>query len=643
VGKKMIYRWFVDEEFGTVFFHDHLFANFRQKHGLFGAMIAEPPGAKVLDPHSHEPIETGLEAVVVPGSEPCDAEFEPFREFCFALADFIPMFDPHGTPLNPPTTPGHHSDQGVMAVNYRNEPIRERGGDPAFWFHSQPHDGIEHGDPATNVFQTYPNDPIRIRLLQGSHEEQHSFQIHGMRWRQFLRDPHSPLRNQQTIGISEAFSFEVNQESSPYGPGDHLWKSSPADDLWLGVWGLIRVHKCRVDCLPMLPRTTEEIFDTPAMPAPMAGKTRRFRIVAERQPLVYRKFDLVDPFALVYRLEAMFDPVSSKWIDSQVQEGQVAEPLILRCRQGEWVEIELVNNLPERLRPEPFAPEVPLEKRNRPVSSQVSLHADLLRYNVYQSDGANVGHNPVQTALPGKSVRYLWYADQELGPVLLQDLADFRNHRHHGLVGALVVEAANVIPLEPGTVIAADGPVPAAAEAWCGAQATLYHPTMKTSREEIVLILQDGLRLYFYGNPAFPIPDVPPDPGEDRPDPEDQGQKGFNYRSEPVGEPTWLHLSSPATPVFNVPAGADLAFRLIVGADKPRNHSFTIHDHTWITLQPMGGAGQRVGAVSALSSGQVETLRFRLARTPGDYAYRSGVLRWALPQGLWGIIRVKEI
>ena len=42
-GKQLVYRWWCDEEFGTIFFHDHLFANYRQKHGLFAALIAEPP------------------------------------------------------------------------------------------------------------------------------------------------------------------------------------------------------------------------------------------------------------------------------------------------------------------------------------------------------------------------------------------------------------------------------------------------------------------------------------------------------------------------------------------------------------------------------------------------------------------------
>src|SRR5262249_25110366 len=38
------YRWFPDVQFGTAYFHDHVDALTSWRHGLFGALIAEPPG-----------------------------------------------------------------------------------------------------------------------------------------------------------------------------------------------------------------------------------------------------------------------------------------------------------------------------------------------------------------------------------------------------------------------------------------------------------------------------------------------------------------------------------------------------------------------------------------------------------------------
>ncbi|MDQ3434297.1 MAG: multicopper oxidase domain-containing protein [Actinomycetota bacterium] len=631
-GKKMIYRWWADEELGTIFFHDHLFANYRQKHGLFGALIVEPRGAQFLDPFDHdEEAIAGTAAVIrLPDGT-------AFREFCLGLADFVPLFDRHREPLNPPPEPGGHGDAGAMGVNYRSEPIRERKGDPAYWFSSRRHryeEGgrqvlIHHGDPSTDVFETYPGEPIRLRIVQGSHEESHSLAVHGMRWRRFWGDPRSPLRNQQTTGISEAFTFVVD---AAYSAGDHLWKLAAADDLWLGCWGLIRSHPGEVSHLPPLPGGHyTEVAPTER------DAVRRFRIVAEARPLTYRA-DLVDPFALIYRVEAIAAP-GGAWREVPASPGD-PEPLVLRCRTGEWVEVELHNRLPEELAPEPFAPTVPVEDHERPVSSQVSLHADLLRYDVRANDGANVGRNPRQTARPGESVTYRWHADAEVGPILLQDVADFRNHRHHGLVGALVVEPADATPYRPDPELDPEGAAAAREEAWHRPRATIHHSGSEAREEEIVVILQDGLRLFLNGNLGFPAPDIPADPGEGRADHEDQGQKGFNYRTEPTGPPRWLDLDDPATPTWTVPAGANVRLHLVTAADKPRGHTFTVHAHTWPGWPHMGSASPRFSSVTALTPGSVRTLELAAASEPGDYAYRSGAFSWAVSQGLWGILRV---
>jgi len=680
IGKKMVYRWWLDQEFGTIFFHDHLFANYRQKHGLFGALVVEPKGAETLHPVTHQPLVSGLQALVrLP--EPVNGRTW-FREFCVGIGDFIPMWDKHGEPLNPPEHPGGHGDQGVMGLNYRSDPIHERlkvkGSDgyvdPAHWFSSL---APYHRDPCTTRFLTREGDPVWFRVVQGSHEEQHSLQVHGMRWPRFRDNPQSPLRNQQTIGIAEAFTFIPDRG---YGPGDHLYKLSGADDLWLGCWGLVRAfpHGAPAEAAEGLrPIPADGGSEDPAaLPPPASGRTRRFHVVAEPRRLVYREPDLVDPFGMVYRLVSHTPPGGRK---ERVAPTNPPEPLVLRCREGEWVEVTLENRMPPSpdpagqpfAKPEPFAPAVPVEERNplshrpeRPVSRQVSMHADLLAYDVRENDGANVGRNPatrVQTVPPGGTIRYTWLArrppntnaGEPLGPVLLQDMADFRNHRHHGLVGALIVENRNATPLrvEPGAPTATTG-----TEAWHGARATVVvrDPRGRAERfEEAVLLLQDGLRLYLRGNVHLPIPDEPPSAGEDAPDHEDQGQKGFNYRSEPVGpnvDPTydpeggppgdWLSNPAPATPVFTVPAGRRVRLHLVGACDKPRNHSFTVHGVAWPEWPANSGwVPPRVASEGAVSAGTVRTFPFT-PRHAGDHAYRSGVLKWAVPQGLWGILRV---
>ncbi|HYO57157.1 MAG TPA: hypothetical protein VEU50_30685, partial [Archangium sp.] len=376
---------------------------------------------------------------------------------------------------------------------------------------------------------------------------------------------------------------------------------------------------------------------------------RRFRVIAEPRRLVYREPDLVDPFGLVYRLVSVQGP--GEQAPCSV-ESNPDEPLVLRCREGEQVEVTVVNRLPPDMRPEPFAPEVPVEKDDRRVSQQVSLHADLVRYDVTHSDGANVGFNPPQTVLPGEELTYVWRATrprdpnvnagEPLGPVLLQDMADFRHHRHHGLIGALIIEAPHATPYAVGggaATAALDAP-----EAWHGARATIVQGGERS--EEVVLLMQDGLRLYLHGNVNSTLPD---EPGEapNEADAEDQGQKGFNYRSEPFGplfSPTGGESSlahpAPATPVWCVPVGRQVRFHLVGALDKPRNYSFTIHGVSWPEwrfLSPTGAP--RVSSESAISCGTARTFEFTPLH-PGDYAYRSGMMRWAIAQGMWGLLRV---
>lgn len=84
-------------------------------------------------------------------------------------------------------------------------------------------------------------------------------------------------------------------------------------------------------------------------------------------------------------------------------------------------------------------------------------------------------------------------------------MADFRHHRHHGLVGAVIIEAADAVPRAVG---AGEGTAAAGAPpAWHGARATVTRGG--GSFEEMVLFMQDGLHLYENGDPYLPLPDEP--------------------------------------------------------------------------------------------------------------------------------------
>lgn len=153
----LIERFFANEELNTIFFHDHLFANMHQQHGMFAALIVEPAGAEFLDPHTFCPINHGTQAVIR------RKDGTAFREFALFVHDFALLLDGEGKPLNPPEHPGSDDDPGVMGINYRCEPIRERlkyREDPSHIFSS-----LVYWDPATPILEIYPGDELVIRLL----------------------------------------------------------------------------------------------------------------------------------------------------------------------------------------------------------------------------------------------------------------------------------------------------------------------------------------------------------------------------------------------------------------------------------------------------------------------------------------------
>jgi manganese oxidase len=307
-----------------------------------------------------------------------------------------------------------------------------------------------------------------------------------------------------------------------------------------------------------------------------------------------------DPLGMMYTLDGT-DP---------------GETLVLRCRVGEWVEIELHNDLPGPGEATPFDPVFSAkdDPERREISEWVSLHAgSLLRNDVRTGDGSYVGSNPRSQVKPGGSITMRWFADRE-GVVLLQDRADIRNHRHRGLVGALVIEPAAATPAD-----------------WTGERTTLRLPDGSVEHE-LVLVLQDGVRLYHDGDPTQPVTDLDDEP-------EDQGQKAFNHRSAHLlpRRPT-MAQRQPETPLLEVARGDAVRLHLVCGTDRARNHSFEVHGRTWPMEEHLNTP--RVGSIGALSVAGVRSLRFT-ASGSGDWAYRTGVLRWGLTEGLWGLIRVR--
>jgi len=107
------------------------------------------------------------------------------------------------------------------------------------------------GDPFTPMVRTYVGDTLRIKQQAGGDEEEHSSNIHGVKWLQggsgHGRSPNSGWRNAQAGGISEQYTLSMpivpamnsaGSASSDYGYS----LDSSLDGYWSGMWGIIRAY-----------------------------------------------------------------------------------------------------------------------------------------------------------------------------------------------------------------------------------------------------------------------------------------------------------------------------------------------------------------------------------------------------------------
>ena len=715
-GQTIHERWYADSELRTVFTHDHHFPAQMQNRGQYGALVVEPAGMSMRNPFTGAMYRPGSDCSAPDAPNGCVGDAagtkmdilgsgtnDDFREFGLSFQDFVSLTKPGGDPtnaadtFNPPAKPekSPDDDPGVMGINYRNAPFLLRDHkngawvDPAYRFSS-----TVFGDPKTPLLQAYAGDKVRIRLIQGSQEEQNVWALHGMRWREEPDDPQSPLVNAKALGISDAPNFEI--PPLPCGidedcQGDFMYSSTSTDATYLGMWGIMRVYGKGTNNLLALPdnvpqavngrvnfQADPDALSAPAVPAgkkggdvcPPTAVTKRFDLFATDGKIEYNRQGDNDPYGLMYGL--VQDGETPEQALARVRREQV--PLVVRANAGDCLEVSLTNRIdPAGAFATQHAgqgaalstfggdPTLPLEPpAGTRAGLRVSLHPQLLRYDVRYSDGATVGFNRDQTVGPGQSILYRWWADDvtpgELGATNLVDFGDVRGHRHHGLFAGLIIEPKGATYHDPFT----GAPVAS------GASADIRVPNAPDFREDVPFF-QDGLNLRDVANQPI---EQPPHPGATAPEPldaEDQGEKGFNYRSSPFrhrGDPllempgaaqgtidgarlanvfSSVDNGEPDTPIFRAYTGDPVRVRLLQGSDKPRQHSFQISGHAWRS-QAHDPDSNLVGTSGGLSGAR--TLNIHLDQAgglwggAGDYRYNCGVAFHHQSGGLWGIQRV---
>jgi hypothetical protein len=664
-----------DRTIRTVFTHDHFGPSSHQHHGLYAALVVEPrksewqklDGTALGGRPDGGP--TSFAANIIPPAE----EQPPFREFNLAFADFAIVYTADLEPVNPPgrkeadlpiaiepTAEPHpesisSADPGTQLINYRNEPIplrigekgtsgefAQKPGDPGDL--AKVFDSRVHGDPATPLLQAYEGDRAIVRLIQGAQEEQHVFNIHGLKW---LFEPsvhNSGFRNGQQIGISEHFEFEVGPQPRFDNKlarrfTDLLYSSSATDNLWDGQWGIMRVYQGIQQQYSSQREGAQKSGDGGLAPLPnnssgeVLGKNIFFNSVcpADAPLRPYTVFallarDLLPEGALIYNdhfRRVIQDQDAIMFVDKEDVDALKAgdkkpEPLILRGAAGECLKVTLFNQLPQELPEHDSWNEVPMivnrfNFNQVRTSNRVGLHPQLVAVDTRTNDGADVGYNLDSTVGPGESITYTWYAGNdrlgsnglpaqlpiEFGATGLRDMADVIKHSSHGAIGSLVIEPeASTWTYNDKTRATAD----------------VLDRNGATIFREFVVHYQDDLSLQFrppWRDSRFPPPVPQPIRNiSDTDDSEDTGLKAFNYRTEPF----WLRLDKnvdtpetelndldfsnvlssidpnpgcggpcgdPATPLFEATAGTPVRFRVVHPAGHPRQHGFTVFGHHW--------------------------------------------------------------
>jgi hypothetical protein len=632
-------------------------------------------------------------------------------------------------------------DPGTMSVNYRNEPVALRvrnpstnsqaagnAGDLAFAFSSnvtradaalnvQPNfylplnnGGVLAKDPFTPLLRAYENDRVQIRVLVGAHEEGHNFNIHGVKWLFEPSEPNSGFRSSQMMGISEHFEFVIPQlvKKPSSNAVDRLWTAgSSTDDLWNGLWGILRAYTgIRPDLFRLADNPNGQANVDPGaigafdFSCPKNTPVRAFDVTAVAVRTHHRHGRLVyNP-----RSDVIFGPLFDATSIVYVRTGDLSsvdglidhtwtnrmEPLILRARAGECIQLTLRNALPatpvdvDGFNTLPMIVEGFNANDIKP-SHNVGLNPQLLYYDVSRFDGANIGTNTVQTVSPGQFKTFQWYAGDvtindatgavtatpiEFGAVNLLS-SDRIEHASKGAIGALIVEPADAFigehPLRRSEADITGSPL----------------GTFK----EYVLVFQNDVNMRTDSQLPRECPGSVPTPpaGFGWPvehlgcmeDPEDTGQKAINYRTEPLWKRMqhapglqfadtddfndwWDVLSNvkvagaadPVTPVYQLTRGTPVRFRLLMPGGHARNIVFALHGHVW-DQEPYVQSSTQIGRNNfsfweGARMGHGPTNHFDVLIRNGaggkfsiasDYLFRDQTGP-GLDHGLWGILRV---
>jgi len=578
------YRWFPDVQFGTAYFHDHVAGLTSWRHGLFGALIAEPPDATYHDPKTGEEVSSGP-LVDIRTNQPVSVDLTgSFREAVLFIQDD-----------NPLTNVGLSSGS---AYNLRVEPLERRGGVPSELFNSR-----VYGDPETPIIEANLGDPVVIRGLVAATNDVHTLHLDGHWFRTETFSATSPPTNNVHIGISERYDLTIAAAGGPQNmPGDYLYYSGRSFKLEEGSWGILRVNGPDAgSSLQNLPGR-ENLMEPAASVCPADSPSREFAVSAVETSLDMLGGETGKIYVLYHQKNAITSGVAEP------------EPLVLSVNVGDCVTVKLTNGT---------------------LAGPVSFHADMLAYDPADSMGINAGFNQApgadQTVPVGESRIYTFYAHPEVGETvaLIRDWGNVLENPGLGLYGAIIVGPLGATYSDPVT-----GQDASADSGW----RVDVHPLSGESYRRFALFFQDEDEVI--GTHIMPYTEaVAGTLGINYRTAPLATRVGAEFSPYQVYD-SRLH-GDPKTPLLEAFAGDPVKIHVLAPYSE-QAHVFTVEGHQW----PLEPGLKGTDLLDSIQLGGLNALTLVLDggaggrhALPGDYVY--GDHREAYREGgLWGLFRV---
>ena len=643
------YRYWIDADLGTVFWHDHALGGTTWPHGAVGAIIVEPVGSTYHDPMTGEEIRSGP-IVDIHSTEPIGWGVNgSFREMVQFLNDTVPYTALVVTEGNPPGQSVQAAiDAGQtlsfqMPYNLDVVPVPVNGGTHTtgggFFFKAESiakrlknnpdaslvFSSLAHKkDPGTPLLRAYLGDTIVFRVLHVMMNESHTWHIAGHAFRTERYAEHSDLRNAYHIGIAERYDLVTKAGGAQKMAGDYLHYDGRASHLSEGSWGILRVLDKETKTLKKLPGN-DVVPKSAKSVCPSGAPVKRFNVVAIDRALKFnlrapdaietdfdRRLLIANPKGKIFILEGDKSKVASG--------GYQPMPLTLHVNVGDCIKVTLKNQL----------------RKDR-----VSFSADMLAFDPKKSQGVNVGLNKGdQTVAPGKSRTYTFYAPPEYGETaaLVWDWGNYINGVRDGLYGAIIVGPKGSKYRDPKT--GADVSLKNAWQVDVIVDRSLPENAGRSDYRDASLYFQDEDNII--GTAFMPyLQDI-------------AGLTGVNYRAEP-----WAYREEEgcefgtmftacvagqkelATPTIRAHAGDPVRIH-VFGAYNEQNQMFALEGHEWPLKPNMVGADM----LSSAEFGASENIDVYIKQGAGGPYHIPGVYIWQnhrIPYaqaGQWGYFEV---